>query len=86
MTNWTPRAANTLSGPLRLTSVSLSGGVVTLIWSSIPGRVYRVEFKDNLDAPAWTPLGDVPATGVTASTTDALAPNRRFYRVGQLEQ
>jgi len=86
MTNWTPRAANTLSGPLRLTEISLNGAVVTISWNSVPGRVYRLEYKDDLDAPSWTPLADVPASGTTASTTDALAPGgHRFYRIGQLD-
>src|SRR5439155_17346939 len=79
MTNWTPLAPNTLSIPLRITDVSFAPGTVTLTWSAIPGRTYRVLYKDNLEAPAWTALpGDIPATDITASRSDALT-TRRFY-------
>ena len=83
MTNWTPRAANTLAGPLRVAEVRWQAGVVTLTWSAVQGRIYQVQFKDSLEAPAWTPLGDeVMASGDTSSATDVLSLNtRRFYRV-----
>ena len=87
MTNWTPRAANTLAGPLRLTGLTFNGGAVALTWSAISNRLYRVQFKDNLDSSSWLPLGnDVLAADSTASATDSLPPNsRRFYRVVRLE-
>jgi hypothetical protein len=83
MTNWTPRAANTLAGPLRLTDLSFHSGVLTLTWTAVPGHTYGVQLKDSLDAPAWTPLGNpVSASTTSASTTDSLPPNtHRFYRV-----
>jgi hypothetical protein len=87
MTNWTPRAANTLAGPLRIMEITFNAGVVTLTWSAVPDRTYQVEFKDNLEAPAWTPIGGpVSAVDVTASATDSLPPNtRRFYRILRLD-
>ena len=87
MTNWTPRAANTLAAPLRLKEISFNAGVVTLTWSTIPGRAYRVQFKDNLNSPAWLALGsDVPAAAESASATDSPPPNtHRFYRVLRLD-
>jgi Tol biopolymer transport system component len=58
-----------------------------LLWSAIPGKTYRVQFKASLDAP-WTTAGaDVTAGSTSASLTDAVEaldePNnpRRFYRV-----
>jgi len=83
MTNFTPRAANTLAGPLHITEISFNAGLVTLTWSAVPTRAYRVLFKDNLDAPMWMPLGgEVSAVGTTASATDSVPPNaHRFYRV-----
>jgi hypothetical protein len=58
-------------------------GIVTLSWSAIPGRRYRVEFKDNLGHAVWTNLGVVTAPGNTASVSDpgALNSSQRFYRV-----
>jgi hypothetical protein len=68
--------------PPLLTSVSVSNGAVTLVWSAIAGRTYRVESKDDLTAPSWTPLTpEVTAAGPSASFTEALSATQRFYRV-----
>jgi hypothetical protein len=87
MTNFTPRAANTLAGPLRIVDMSFNATTVTLIWSSIPGRAYRVEYKDDLSAPSWNLLIDaVEAAGNTVSVNDTLGPfGRRFYRILRLD-
>jgi hypothetical protein len=82
MTNWTPHAANTLSGPLSITAMTFQGTTVTLSWTAVPGRTYVVHFKDRLEAPEWTPLPAVHASGTTASIIDTLSPvARRFYRI-----
>ncbi|MSU36344.1 MAG: hypothetical protein EXS36_14855 [Pedosphaera sp.] len=84
--NGTPRHPNTLAGPMKIIDVSLAKGSFGLRWSAIPGRAYRVEYKNDL-AASWTALvPDVPADGDTASATDntAIGP-RRFYRVRRLE-
>jgi hypothetical protein len=87
MTNWTPRFPNTLGEGMSFTTISYDNGVATLTWRAIPGRAYRVEFKDELHAPAWTQLGDeVAAVNVTTSVTDSPAPNSyRFYRVRRID-
>ncbi|HWN95968.1 MAG TPA: lamin tail domain-containing protein, partial [Methylomirabilota bacterium] len=86
MTNWTPRAANTLAAPLRITGASFSVSGATLTWGSVPSRTYRVEYKNELGDPAWMPLaGDVMATNATASATDPAPPaTHRFYRIVEL--
>jgi hypothetical protein len=86
MTNFTPRAANTLSGPLRITEISFNPTTVTLTWSAISGRTYRVEYKDDLSAP-WTLLDDaIQAMGTTASVNDTLSPlGHRFYRIFRVD-
>jgi hypothetical protein len=83
MTNFTPRAANTLADRLRITHLSFENGTVTLTWNAIPGRSYRIDFKDDLAAPAWTPLAPTfVAPGFTATVMDTPAPfTRRFYRI-----
>jgi hypothetical protein len=86
MSNWTPRAPNHLGPPPSPHSTSIAigpGGTVSLFFSAVPGRTYRVEFKDNLSAPVWTPVGpDLPAAGPTVSASDnAGATPQRFYRV-----
>jgi hypothetical protein len=87
MTNATPRAPNTLAGPLKITDLTFSGGAVNLIWNTIPGHLYRLEFKDEIDDPAWTPIGnDVPALGSTAGASDpAPSLTHRFYRIIRVE-
>jgi hypothetical protein len=83
----TPRARNLLPGqpnPVSLQSIQLAPGIATLTWTAEAGRTYRVQFKNDLRAPAWTDLpGDIPAAGPAASRADSsLGTNaQRFYRV-----
>jgi hypothetical protein len=65
-------------------SIQWPQGVVTLSWSAIPGRRYRVQFKSSLGDPTWINLGTVVlASGNTASLVDTSGANlqQRFYRV-----
>lgn len=67
-----------------LTLTALATGETTVIWSTVAGRTYRVQYKDDLDQAGWTELtGDVMAGGVQASAVDPGPPpaGRRFYRV-----
>lgn len=66
-----------------LSPVNYAAGTTSLAWSAIPGRSYRVEFKDDLLAPDWMALEpDVVAGAATAQFTDTKAgPGPRFYRV-----
>src|SRR5207244_9334622 len=46
-----------------LTLMGLNGGSARLLWSAVPGRTYRVQFKDSVSDPQWTDLsGDITAT------------------------
>jgi len=85
MTNWTPRASNRLGPPPSpsIAAITVEPGTLHLTVSAIPGRSYRVEYKDSLDAPAWIPL-----VGVHAATTSTLMIDlnigpepRRFFRI-----
>ncbi|MDB6035055.1 MAG: spore coat protein CotH, partial [Verrucomicrobiales bacterium] len=81
MTNFTPRLANTLAGPLRWVQMEYAGFNLTLTWSAVAGRHYRVEYKDDLAAPLWTEFpGTIQAIGATASISDAMS-SHRFYQV-----
>jgi len=54
-----------------------------LLWSAVPGRTYRVQFKENLDT-AWIDLaGDLVASSTTASQIHVAAEGAEsgFYRV-----
>jgi hypothetical protein len=68
---------------LRALSVSRLGGGTTVFWNAVPGRSYRVEFKDNVDDPSWTTVsGQVQTSGSTGWIADpAASPTHRFYRI-----
>jgi hypothetical protein len=86
MTNWTPQAPNTLSGPLAITFLTFQPTTITLTWDAIPGRTYVVHFKDRLEATEWSALPAVRATDTTASISDARSPlGHRFYRIVRLD-
>ena len=55
---------------------------VVISWSAVSNGTYRVQYQPVLNATNWTDLlGDVTATGSTASKTDSLTTTNRFYRV-----
>ena len=66
-----------------LGSVFISGNNVTLSWSAIAGRIYRVQFKDDLSALSWSNLpGDVMTTNTTGTKADNFGDSpHRFYRI-----
>jgi Tol biopolymer transport system component len=66
----------------RAYTVTASGGNTTVFWSAVPGKIYRVEYKDNIEDANWTELSTATAGGTTGSALDA-TPNtsHRFYRV-----
>ncbi|HVM50725.1 MAG TPA: delta-60 repeat domain-containing protein [Candidatus Acidoferrum sp.] len=59
-----------------------AGGGVTLQWSAITGRTYRVQYKPDISSVSWSDLPpDVIASGSLASTTDPAPAAHHFYRV-----
>ncbi|HVM50452.1 MAG TPA: autotransporter-associated beta strand repeat-containing protein [Candidatus Acidoferrum sp.] len=65
-------------------SITMSGTDVTLVWDSLSGQAYRVQYTSDLTPPAtWTDLTpDVTAAGATATYTDhAGGATPRFYRI-----
>jgi hypothetical protein len=85
MTNFTPRVANsTAAQPSQflMRSPAATGGGIALYWESLPGRTYRVQYKNGLDDSQWADLtGDIPALGGTTSVTNAAQTGQRFYRI-----
>lgn len=75
--------ANAFAQPLIDPLVTGAGsGPKTIQWTAVEGQTYRVEFKDDLDAAAWTPLVTLTAPATSANFTDTNAsPVKRFYRV-----
>jgi hypothetical protein len=70
-------------GPiLKLTRAS--GGPTTIFWNAVPGRTYRVQYKDSLSDPTWSefPRSVVPETTTGTFTDDApSAFGQRYYQV-----
>ena len=64
-------------------SISVTNGNVTLIWSSVHGRNYRLQYSDDLIGTNWTDIApDVTASGPTASLTSLVGEAlQRYYRV-----
>ncbi len=90
MSDWTPRAPNRLGAPAAPQVCGLvvqPNGAIAFQAAVIPGRTYRVDFKDDLAAPAWTPLGtNLTATAPSLTIQDPLAPPpHRFYRLVLLQ-
>jgi Tol biopolymer transport system component len=68
-----------------LTVASIGGGSRNIVWTGNPARTYRVEFKDDLNAAAWTALDSVISwNGGNAVATDPASAASRFYRVVRL--
>lgn len=60
----------------------LNGTAFTLAVSSVTGKSYVLEYKNNLDDAGWIPLPAVPGTGLPLELTDPAASTvHRFYRV-----
>ena len=61
-----------------------AAGPVRVFWSAVPGKRYRLQFKDSLVDSGWTDLpGDVVAAEATGFADDATsgATGQRYYRV-----
>jgi hypothetical protein len=58
-------------------------GGYAISFVTVPGKTYRVEYKDALDEPNWQPLdADFIATGDSFTINDNLGgSSQRFYRV-----
>ena len=69
--------------PPRVLSGTFTNGAVQVTWTTYPGKTYRVQYKDDLKASSWTPLGsDSVAAGYVLSVTDSSPSSRqRFYRL-----
>ena len=69
--------------PQLLPLTAAGGGGLTISWSAVNGRTYRVQFASSLNPANWSNLTpDVTATGPTASRTENPGSTpQRFYRI-----
>lgn len=66
--------------PPTLVNSSYAGGTFSASFQTEAGFSYRVQFKDDLNAAAWTELTIIVGDGSVKSITD-IAGGHRFYRV-----
>ena len=55
-----------------------------VLWNAVPGRTYRVEYKNEMSDPDWKELeGDVVVTSTTGAKLDSTTQTAaaRFYHV-----
>jgi len=68
--------------PPQLTSVAQNESQLTFSWQAPAGLSYQVEYKDDLTALSWTSIGNsLSGNGGNLTFTNALAPQRRFFRL-----
>jgi hypothetical protein len=66
----------------------VSGNQITIGFQTIPGKTYRVEYQDNLNAAVWQRLNnqDYVAAGARLVVQDNIGANpQRFYRIVQID-
>ncbi|HTI99886.1 MAG TPA: hypothetical protein VL527_13475, partial [Dongiaceae bacterium] len=63
--------------------LTLSGTTnIVINWTAVTNGIYRVQFITALGSTNWIDLiGDITATGSTASKIDSLTSTNRFYRI-----
>jgi hypothetical protein len=63
--------------------INNGGGTISLSFPTIQGKNYKVQYKDDLNAPTWTDLAPgLTASGSTANVSDNIGTNhQRFYRI-----
>ena len=80
---------NDRKSALRVTrNPKVQGGTVTITWASVPGKSYKLQFKNALDDANWQELpSTVTADATTATAQDATAAGlrNRYYRVRVLD-
>ncbi len=69
--------------PFNLTSVSKTNGTFRFAWSANAGKIYRVQWKLQLNAATWTDLTTLTATNTSAAFSETASQTQRFYRVVQ---
>ena len=64
-------------------AIQTAGTNLLLNWPGTTGQSYQLEYKDDLTAPAWTPLGNPrTGTGTTLTTTNIFSPAaQRYFRL-----
>ena len=67
----------------RISSVRIVGGNLHLVWQSVPGKTYRVQYTEDLPTGLWNNLGsDLVGDGTLLGIIDPIGASlQRFYRI-----
>ncbi len=62
---------------------TLAGTTVNLMWNSVPGASYQVQYTTNLEQQNWVDLGGAISASASTTTTNDVSPTdlQRFYRL-----
>ena len=64
-------------------------GSVTISWASVPGKRYRLQYKNSLSDASWIEVpATIEATGETSSTIDPTSgtATNRYYRIATVPE
>ncbi|HMJ65444.1 MAG TPA: YncE family protein, partial [Candidatus Binatia bacterium] len=65
-------------------TISINSNLATISWNSVSGKIYQVQFKNDLSLQTWSNLlSGITASNATASAADNTFTNflHRFYRI-----
>ena len=81
------RLADLLNTLFATNAVSLTcfptNGTFGFSWSTIPGRIYYVQWKQQLGDSTWNALSNITASGNSVSFSEAPQATQRYYQVAQ---
>jgi hypothetical protein len=63
-----------------LASATLTNGNFSFKWSAVPGRIYRVQWKQQPNDAVWNDLTDLTASTNSLTFIDSTTQTQRFYR------
>ena len=66
-----------------LQAVTQTNGMISLIWSAIPGLAYQVQYNDDVSSGTWNNLGGTVTaiSGTLAVSVAVTTSPRRFFRI-----
>jgi hypothetical protein len=65
---------------------SMGNGGCLITFVTVPGKTYRVDYKDDLNASEWQALApESVASGESLSIADPAVQSQRFYRIVVLD-
>jgi hypothetical protein len=67
---------------LQILSINHAAGITTILFPTVSGVTYTVEYKNGVTAASWSALDPVPGTGGVVGVEDSSAnASIRIYRV-----